>query len=82
MLDVPKTIVTAGNNGRRGISTIVLSVVNQTGKKNRMCFFNSIVLGPGRHMFSSPVAIKRGTATMLEDGNSHLRKSGAVLSLL
>ena len=69
-------IVTAGKNELRGISTGILydTIVDQTGKKLRVRFPRLIVSGLGRHVFSSPLEMKRGVTAVLEGGNPHLRK--------
>lgn len=71
MLDAPKTIVTAGNRELRGTATRTLygDIIDEAGKEHRVRFPAFIVSGLGRHIFSPIIAMKRGTTTILEEGN-------------
>lgn len=84
LLDAVKTIVTGRQQGatwdnwnpplhrrRQGWQDVRMSSAQ---------FTSLIGFGRGRHVFSSS-AIKRGITTILEEGNPHLQKSGAVVPL-
>ena len=74
LLGVPKTIVAAGNRKLYGTATGILqgTIIDQTGKTHRVRFPTLIVSGLGRHVFSF-VTTKPGVATILDEGNPHIR---------
>ena len=81
LLDVPKTIITAGIRKLLGTMTGTINgtITDETGRTHRAHFPSLFVSGLGRHIFSPTASMTRGITTTLEEGNSHLRKGSIVV---
>ena len=76
LLDVPKTIITAGNRKLLGTMTGTINgtITEETGRPHPAHFPGLIVSGLGHHILSPTTAMTRGITTTLEERNSYLRK--------
>lgn len=80
LLDVPKTVMPAGEKVRGTAAGIIDGfIVGEIGNKHRMRFPRLIISGVGSTFVSSSTAIK--TVNTIEEGNPFRRKDGVVLPI-
>ena len=83
LLDVPKTLVAAGNKQPHQTSAGILcgAIVDQTGKTHRVRFPILRLSGLRRHAISSFATMKRGNRYAREKGNPQNRRGGVMVPL-
>ena len=81
LLNEPKPMVTEDKNELRGTANRIFYsiIIDPTGKTHRVRRTSFIISSLGRHVFSSPLAIKTRVTIILEKGNRRLQKGEVVV---